>query len=118
MTKLNDWKAFELFEREVAVLKGFKHPNIPQFLDYVHSDDEDSHYLVQEYAKGQSLKEKLDQARISMEKALREGRYEEAGELQYSTVPNLQEQLKKAEKAEQHSMLQEAVMSEPATENT
>ena len=60
MTKLNDWKAFELFEREVAVLKGFKHPNIPQFLDYVHSDDEDSHYLVQEYAKGQSLKEKLN----------------------------------------------------------
>ena len=42
-------------------------------------------------AETQKLKEKLDQARISMEKALREGRFEEAGELQYSQVPELKE---------------------------
>ena len=63
-------------------------------------------------AQTQKLKEQLDQARISMEKALREGRYEEAGELQYSRVPLLREQLEKAENAEQHSIVQETVMTE------
>ena len=47
-----------------------------------------------------------------MEKALREGRFEEAGELQYSQVPQLNEQLEKAENAEKPSMVQETVMSE------
>ena len=60
MTQLNDWKAFELFEREVAVLQSLSHAKIPSFLDYLKDDSGDTHYLVQEYAKGQSLKEKLD----------------------------------------------------------
>ena len=63
-------------------------------------------------AETQKLKEKLDQARISMEKALREGRFEEAGELQYSQVPELKEQLEKAENAEKPGMVQETVMTE------
>ena len=47
-----------------------------------------------------------------MEKALREGRFEEAGELQYSQVPELKEQLEKAENAEKPGMVQETVMTE------
>ena len=39
-----------------------------------------------------------------MEKALREGQYEEAGELQYSLVPKLEEKLAAAEAADHHSM--------------
>ena len=63
-------------------------------------------------AETQKLKEQLDQARIAMEKALREGRYEDAGELQYSRLPLLREQLEKAENAEQDSIVQETVMTE------
>ncbi len=70
------------------------------------------HSEKEKIAETQKLKEQLDQARISMEKALREGRYEDAGELQYSRVPRLREQLEKAENADQHSIVQETVMAE------
>ena len=43
------------------------------------------------------LKDKLDKARIEAEIAQREGRFERAGELQYSVIPNLQSQLKQIE---------------------
>lgn len=43
------------------------------------------------------LKDKLDKARIEAEIAQREGRFERAGELQYSVIPDLQDQLKKIE---------------------
>jgi ATP-dependent Clp protease ATP-binding subunit ClpB len=58
------------------------------------------------------LKEQLEQARFEMQKCLREGRYEKAGELQYATIPELERQLRAAEEAEQHRMLQEAVTAE------
>ena len=43
------------------------------------------------------LKDKLDKARIEAEIAQREGRFERAGELQYSVIPELQNQLKQIE---------------------
>ena len=43
------------------------------------------------------LKDKLDKARIEAEIAQREGRFERAGELQYSVIPDLQNQLKQIE---------------------
>ena len=43
------------------------------------------------------LKDKLDKARIEAEIAQREGRFERAGELQYSVIPELQSQLKQIE---------------------
>ena len=43
------------------------------------------------------LKEKLDKARVEVEIAKREGRYERAGELQYSVIPELENKIKKAE---------------------
>jgi ATP-dependent Clp protease ATP-binding subunit ClpB len=58
------------------------------------------------------LKEELDQARIAVERAMREGRYEEAGKLQYSVIPELERKLDEAEAAEQHRMVQEAVTAE------
>ncbi|MCP5365579.1 MAG: ATP-dependent chaperone ClpB [Hyphomicrobiales bacterium] len=58
------------------------------------------------------IKEELDQARLAAERALREGKYEEAGRLQYSTIPELEGRLNKAEEAEQHRMVEEAVTSE------
>ena len=61
MMQLKDWKAFELFEREVAVLQSLSHPRIPSFLDYLKDDSGETYYLVQEYAEGRSLKDKLDE---------------------------------------------------------
>ncbi len=43
------------------------------------------------------LKEKLDKARNEVEIAKREGRYERAGELQYSVIPELESRIAKAE---------------------
>ncbi|MBR7158364.1 MAG: ATP-dependent chaperone ClpB [Alphaproteobacteria bacterium] len=48
-------------------------------------------------ASTSKLREQLDQARIDVDKALREGRYEQAGELQYKQIPELERKLKEAE---------------------
>ena len=45
---------------------------------------------------------KLDQAKIALEKAQREGDLAEAGRLQYGVIPELQKQLEKAEVADEH----------------
>ena len=58
------------------------------------------------------IKEELDQARFSIQRLMREGQYEKAGELQYSVIPELERKLKAAEEAEQHRMVQEAVTAE------
>ena len=55
------------------------------------------------------LKEQLDQARIDLDKAMREGQYEAVGELQYQRIPALEEQLAKADDAQSHRMLDEVV---------
>jgi ATP-dependent Clp protease ATP-binding subunit ClpB len=49
---------------------------------------------------------------MSIERLMREGQYEKAGELQYSRIPELERKLHAAEEAEQHRMLEEAVTSE------
>ena len=56
-----------------------------------------------------SIKEQLDQARIELERAMREGAFEKVGELQYGRIPALEKQLVDAEASENHSMLEEAV---------
>lgn len=43
------------------------------------------------------LKDKLDKAKIEVEIAQREGKYERAGELQYSIIPELENKLRKIE---------------------
>ena len=58
------------------------------------------------------LKEQLDQARLAVERAMREGSYEKAGELQYSLIPGLEQKLKEAEETDEHRMLEEQVSSE------
>ncbi len=58
------------------------------------------------------IKEELDQARVAVERAMREGRYEEAGRLQYSVLPVLEKRLKEAEESGQNRMLEEAVTAE------
>ena len=58
------------------------------------------------------IKEELEQARMAVERFMREGQYEKAGELQYSRIPELERKLKAAEEVEQHRMLEEAVTAD------
>lgn len=51
-------------------------------------------------ASASKLKEELEQARQELDRALRESRYEKAGELQYATIPQLEAKLKEAEQRE------------------
>lgn len=48
-------------------------------------------------AKVTDIKDKLDKAKTEVEIAKRNGQYEKAGELQYSVIPELEEQIKKLE---------------------
>ncbi len=59
-----DWKAHELFEREVAVLRGLEHPAIPRYIDSFLDEDSDDPcmYLAMEFIEGSTLREIIDGA--------------------------------------------------------
>ncbi|MFQ5617633.1 MAG: ATP-dependent chaperone ClpB [Rhodospirillales bacterium] len=63
-------------------------------------------------ADATKVKEELDSARIAMDRAMREGRFEKAGELQYDVIPRLERALADAEEAGDDRMLVEAVTPE------
>ncbi len=61
------------------------------------------------------IKEELDRARIAHERAMREGKLEEAGELQYDLIPRLEAEITKADNADHGdggAMVEEAVTPE------
>jgi len=58
------------------------------------------------------LREDLDNARIEVEKAMRAGKYQEAGELQYKKIPELEAKLKEAEANSANAEATEVVMPE------
>ncbi len=60
----------------------------------------------------QNLKEALEQARLELSHAQRDGNLAKAGELTYSTIPNLEDRLSEASEVEQDAMLNEAVTAE------
>ncbi len=60
----------------------------------------------------QKLKEQLEQAHIDRDTAQRNGDFAKAGELAYSGIPKLQEQLLEAEKLTQNALMKEAVTDE------
>jgi len=66
----------------------------------------------QSLAGATKIKEELEQARMQVEKATRDGEFERAGELQYETIPRLEAALEKAEQAENARMVEEAVTPE------
>lgn len=59
--QLEDWKAYELFQREVRVLQQLSHPAIPRCLNSFEVDNagDTCFYLVLERVPGQSLAERL-----------------------------------------------------------
>ena len=50
--KVEDWKIWELFEREANILKHLDHPQIPDYIDFfsIETEQDVEIYLVQEYA--------------------------------------------------------------------
>jgi serine/threonine protein kinase len=66
--KLDGWKRFDLFEREVAVLEGLRHPGIPRYIDHYASEQTGDYFLVMELAEGRTLRE-LIQRKHTLEPA-------------------------------------------------
>jgi hypothetical protein len=60
LSRVDDWKAVELFEREAHTLEQLDHPNIPDYLDFVPVRDQDTGYLVQTLAPGTPLHDLLE----------------------------------------------------------
>ncbi len=59
LSAIRDWKAFDRFERESAVLRSLDHPGIPAYLEHT-MDEARGHYrLVMERIEGSSLAEDL-----------------------------------------------------------
>ncbi|MCA9516662.1 MAG: serine/threonine protein kinase, partial [Myxococcales bacterium] len=57
---VDHWRAVELFEREVRVLKHLDHPGVPRYVDFVApGEGEPTWALVQELAPGRSLAARL-----------------------------------------------------------
>jgi serine/threonine protein kinase len=58
---LDDWKAFELLEREASVLRSLHFDGIPAYVDYFRTGGgaNTRFVLVQEYVAGQSLQQKV-----------------------------------------------------------
>jgi serine/threonine protein kinase len=54
-----DWKRFDLFEREVAVLKTLDHPGIPHYIDSYASEATGDYFLVMELVEGQPLHRRI-----------------------------------------------------------
>ncbi len=53
---LDDWKAFDLFERECKVLARLSHPGVPRYIDHYASEETGDFFLVMGLAAGRSLR--------------------------------------------------------------
>jgi len=60
-------------------------------------------------ASASKMKEELEKARFELDQAQRKGDFAKAGELAYSTIPNLEKKVKDAEEAGSKMMLDQAV---------
>lgn len=68
--RAKDWKAQDLFDREVQTLKRLRHPGIPQFLDVLTDADTGARALVMTFIAGDSLGAVLKRDGIVPEKRL------------------------------------------------
>ncbi|MCA9706901.1 MAG: serine/threonine protein kinase [Myxococcales bacterium] len=67
-----DWKRFDLFEREVAVLATLSHPGIPRYIDSYASEATGDYFLVMELVEGTPLSRHIEQQRRHEPAALRD----------------------------------------------
>ncbi len=59
-----DWKTFEMFEREAAVLKSLRHQGIPEVFETVRGDwlGRQVHAIALEFIDGQSIAQRIEQS--------------------------------------------------------
>ena len=67
--RMDDWKALELFEREMNTLEALDHPGIPNYIDHFEMDS--GLAFVQEFVDGQSLAELRRNSRKTLQEHLR-----------------------------------------------
>ncbi len=56
-SRIQEWKALEMFEREAKILQQLEHPRIPTYIDYfsLETSTDVQFFLVQEYIEGKTL---------------------------------------------------------------
>jgi len=72
LRKIEDWKEFDLFEREIDVLRSLDHPGIPNYIDNYASEQTGEYFLVMELAPGITLADRMSQRRPLSEKEIRQ----------------------------------------------
>ena len=74
LSRVQEWKALEMFEREADILRQLAHPRIPSYIDYFSLDSasDTQFFLVQEYIKGRTLQELIEQGWRGTEKEILE----------------------------------------------
>ncbi len=70
LSRVRDWKAFERFERECAVLQSLDHPGVPTYLEHSRDEERGQYRLVMERIEGTSLAEDLRRGRRRTEAQL------------------------------------------------
>ncbi|MFU8804864.1 MAG: serine/threonine protein kinase [Bradymonadaceae bacterium] len=60
LSRAEDWKSIELFEREARVLRSLDHPGIPDFIETFNDEVCGGLFLVEEYVEGENLQDFID----------------------------------------------------------
>jgi predicted Zn finger-like uncharacterized protein len=62
-SRIQEWKALEMFEREARLLQQLNHPRIPAYVDYlsIETSSDIQFLLVQEYIAGKTLQQLVEE---------------------------------------------------------
>lgn len=63
LKKKRDWKAFDLFEREVKVLAALDHPALPKYIDSFASEETGDFFVVMTLVEGMPLSRHIEEGR-------------------------------------------------------
>ncbi len=63
LSRMQEWKTLEMFEREAHILQQLSHPRIPKYLEYCSIDSAagTQFLLIQEYIEGKTLKQLIEE---------------------------------------------------------
>ncbi len=84
-SELDNWKGYELFQREIKVLQQLRHPSIPRFKSHfeVKTEEETWLYLVQERLPGKNLQQAMDSGWRPAQKEVKQLATKALGVLKY-----------------------------------
>ena len=63
LSRMQQWKTLEMFEREAKILQQLRHPRVPSYVDYcsLETPEGTQFLLVQEYVAGKTLKQLIEE---------------------------------------------------------